>query len=299
MRILVFGLQLMFLALALVAPLPSLAADVPAPLEPDATSAVLNGDARHVGWGDTMGLAIVSLDGKDLGKGLFGVRYPASVRLTPGRHTFRLTYRAPMSAASGDFWLDAEAGKAYSMRMNSQNYGSVRLWLEETATGLIVGGIDNGDGGPPLVASAAAAAAPTDAEAREELPVADAKMALLVCDPGKPGRNSWNDIHPQSHLQILRLDGVRQFHMGSRDQVVKLTPGHHKVTLLHEAGRGGFIPSDQEIDVAAGKVYVVHEQLNGYTADFWIERADTGEVVSGFRPLPGPTTPAPAPETKQ
>lgn len=287
------SLQLLFLALALAATRPCLAVEDPAPLQADATSAVLNGDARNTGLWDSMGLVIVSLDGKSLGKGLFGARYPSSVRLTPGRHAVRLAYRTPTYTASGDMWLDAEAGKAYSIRLD-HNGGAIHMWMAETATGRPVGGLDDGSGGRTVAANTRQGPVPTEVPA--ELPVADATTALLVCDPGK---QNWNDIHAQSRLRIQSVDGVRQYHTGSHDQVVTLSPGHHALALQYEAGRGGIMGSLQEFDAVAGKTYVVHQQLVGYSAAFWIEQAGTGIVVSGSRPSPEPPSPPPAPDKTQ
>ncbi len=246
-----------------------------------------------------MGLAISSVDGKNLGKGLWGVRCPSGVRLTPGRHKIGVTYRTPMSGANSDLWLDTEAGKAYSLRMRMENNGGLHIWIAETDTGVVVGGIDNGHVGPPVAASVAASTTPTELQAQQPLPVADATSALLICDPDTRGRANLNYVYAQSHFKIYRVDGVRQFHMGSSYQVVKLTPGHHKINLRYEAGHGGLMSNDQELDAEAGKTYVANEQLQGYASKFWIERADTGEVVSGTRPkvdtppLPG----APAAKT--
>ena len=46
--------------------------------------------------------------------------------------------------ATGTLWLDAEAGKSYIVRKRVEGYG-VRFWVEDTATGQTVGGIEPGE----------------------------------------------------------------------------------------------------------------------------------------------------------
>ncbi len=285
-------LRSIFFVLALTAPMQCFAKKE-VPLVPDATTAVLNGNSRHAGPWDTMGLAISRVDGKGQGGGLFLMRFPLGVRLMPGKHSITLTYRTFNSEASSDLWFIAEAGKAYSARMDG-GYSSVRFWIEETATGRVVGGINNGDHN--VDANTAKAATETEAASPAIIPVADGNSAILICDPGKPGRGYWQKDYAESHLQIARLDGVKQPHFGTKDQILKLTPGRHTVGLEYRAGRGGFTARELAFEAEPGLTYALREQLNGYAVRFWIEEAATGKVVADTQPKLE-QSPPPAPPT--
>jgi hypothetical protein len=265
---------LLLFALALGVPVCGFAAKAePGPLQADADSAVLNGDAEHytaLGIQRVRGVMIISLDGKDQNRGFLSVKYPTSIRMTPGRHRIRLSYSDDYYA---DLWLDAEAGKAYAGRGQVLADRTARLWIEEADTHRVVGGIGNGEDVP----RDATTDAPVDAS--PALPVADATSALLVNHPGERGGGLLAD--PKARLKVVLVDGVKQFHMGAGDQVLKLAPRRHEIVVLYTSeGGGAYIERTLAFTAEAGHTYELKKQLDGYSARFWIEDPASGQAVS-------------------
>jgi hypothetical protein len=64
--------------------------------------------------------------------------------LTPGRHKVHVKYMRGTWVSGASLWLDAEAGKAYVVRAQSDRKG-VQFRIVEVATGKIVGGVDPGE----------------------------------------------------------------------------------------------------------------------------------------------------------
>ena len=92
---------------------------------------------------------ISCLDGIHLEDGNYGtgLRYPDKMLVKPGRHYLTAFYFRDRMYTYGSLWVDAEAGREYVF--NSQVIGrSIRIWLEDAATGVRVGGIPGGEPNP-------------------------------------------------------------------------------------------------------------------------------------------------------
>lgn len=65
---------------------------------------------------------------------------PTEAFVTPGRHNLDLMYAVGNTYANGSIYFDAELGKTYFVRRQTNGYG-VRFWVEEVETKKVVGGI--------------------------------------------------------------------------------------------------------------------------------------------------------------
>jgi hypothetical protein len=278
----------LLLVLALVATAPVFAKGKYVPMLPDVTSAVLTRpDPEQVSL-LRFGLDISKVDGKNTGTGLLRSTYPSAVRLAPGRHTVNLDYRSMGNQPTGGvLWFDAEAGKAYEAKFAVMGRG-VDLWIEESATGRRVGGVGNGGDNPaeiPAVSGESGtpvepAEDPAEVSARKAKnppPVPDANSAVLVNDPGN-GPSAQGLRKPQSRVQVVRLDGTRQYHPSNLYQSFRLAPGEHR--LVVSVMDGGMSTSVEVRFVAvAGTTYWVRRRTVGYSAQVWIEDATSGAAV--------------------
>jgi hypothetical protein len=88
----------------------------------------------------TARLFITKLDGKSLSKFSVKQPFPESMALTPGRHEMSFSYQHFGTYANTTLWLVAEEGKSYTAKKRVDG-NAVAIWIEETSTGKIVGGI--------------------------------------------------------------------------------------------------------------------------------------------------------------
>ena len=75
------------------------------------------------------------------------VLYSRPVVLAPGKHTMRVRVRLGMSEGLADIWLVAEAGKTYRIMKESRG-NRFKVWFEDDATGIPVGGVGGSDDEP-------------------------------------------------------------------------------------------------------------------------------------------------------
>jgi len=95
------------------------------------------------------GTVISCLDGIHLEDGNYGtgLRYPDKMLVKPGRHYLTALYFQGSTYSYGSLWVDAEAGHAYVFNPQIRGY-SVRVLLEDAATGIRVGGLPGGEPNP-------------------------------------------------------------------------------------------------------------------------------------------------------
>jgi len=120
------------------------------PLSPSEQSVIFGKLGPKTGiWPQHTEATLIScLDGAYLESYLgFGLKYPDKVLVKPGRHYLTAFYFRDRMYTYGSLWVDAEAGREYVF--NSQVIGrSIRIWLEDAATGVRVGGIPGGEPNP-------------------------------------------------------------------------------------------------------------------------------------------------------
>lgn len=79
--------------------------------------------------------------------------YPHEVYLLPGQHTVKVLTNIGISYAEAILWFEAEAGKRYIVRSQTNGY-SVQMWIEDGETKLRVGGVGYGSKYTPPVEEA-------------------------------------------------------------------------------------------------------------------------------------------------
>jgi hypothetical protein len=92
-------------------------------------------------------------------------------------------------------------------------------------------------------------------------------------------------------IEITEVDGKRTYnplYLPGMPTEAFLLPGKH--TLKITWSRAGILAADTciDVDVAAGKTYLIHKQLQGYGVSLWLVDKSTGAVVGnicGFKPL--------------
>lgn len=90
------------------------------------------------GGGATMRISCV--DGEPTNESLIIIRYPTEVLVRPGRHNLGVLFSHMNSSASAALWVDAEAGRTYTVHTELRGY-DIRFWLTDSTTGRPVGGI--------------------------------------------------------------------------------------------------------------------------------------------------------------
>ena len=281
-----FVSRCLVLLLCLALPALAFAAKLPEVKAPEPGMAVLNGEHQLVkSWGvnSAVGVRIGVLDGDSRRTGLFPTSIPASVQVTPGRHTVRLEYIGS-GVAQGHFWFDAEAGKAYTARFDTMGM-KVRMWIEETDTGLPVGGVgdgkDEGQVTGPVEAEAAATSEAASPPVTAPPPAPDATTAILVSDPGNGPKSVWStwDSKTLDRQEIDSVDGKRQRHKSNDLQSVRLAPGAHTVVIEYK--KSTMVMSRKLAFTAeANKTYWIRRLTENYAVQFWIEETGSGTRVS-------------------
>ncbi|WOB06946.1 hypothetical protein [Piscinibacter gummiphilus] len=121
------------------------------PLPPSAQALIFGPLGPPGMWGVPInGALIACLDGVSLQSMLGygpGLAHPDKVFVTPGRHYLKAMYYRDRAYAHSSMWLDAQAGREYAIRSEVKGY-SVRMWLEDTTTKEVVGGIPGGEPNP-------------------------------------------------------------------------------------------------------------------------------------------------------
>jgi len=101
-------------------------------------------------------LFISKVDGKstfDFGASLgFSGSYPKSALVLSGRHYLQIRYEYAGSFSHGTIWFDAEAGKNYTVKSNTEGY-STTFWIIDDITGERIGGVPGGEPKKELTSS--------------------------------------------------------------------------------------------------------------------------------------------------
>ncbi|MBU2708787.1 hypothetical protein KCM76_22530 [Zooshikella marina] len=99
---------------------------------------------------DFEGIDITCVDGESTRNG-WGYdannfsEHPASVIVLPGRRYIGTRYWGMNGSAYGHYWLDTKAGHKYLLRRELVGSYAVKVWIEDTSTGTVVGGITGGE----------------------------------------------------------------------------------------------------------------------------------------------------------
>lgn len=112
------------------------------PTRPRAEVAIIQGSGTHshkVLKGLDEGVAILEVDGKAT-TAVWGGNYATRVTVLPGRHVLRVRWGYFGSKADATLWVDCRAGGTYFVARRVEGE-RVRLWVEDAATGAIVGGV--------------------------------------------------------------------------------------------------------------------------------------------------------------
>lgn len=101
--------------------------------ETNRTSNVVTNFDQHI--------AITALNGKSLFRlAIDNSSYPESLLIKPGNHKINVRFMHGYAYSDGVLWLNAEEEKSYVIRKKVYKY-SVSFWIEDSATGEIVGGV--------------------------------------------------------------------------------------------------------------------------------------------------------------
>ncbi len=100
--------------------------------ESDHKHAILGGLDRRV--------YIMNVDGRSLWRMGNSSDFPEAMLVDPGRHTIMVRFDHFNQYANGRLWWIAESEHEYLVRREVSGY-AVRLWIEDVATHLPVGGI--------------------------------------------------------------------------------------------------------------------------------------------------------------
>jgi hypothetical protein len=136
MRIVLIGCLLACAACATGAPYQACAL----PAEEQARIVVSSDSALAALPGDGATMRITCVDGEPTNESLIIIRFPTEVRVRPGRHNLGVLFNHMNSSASAALWVDAEAGRTYTVHTELRGY-DIRFWLTVSATGRPVGGI--------------------------------------------------------------------------------------------------------------------------------------------------------------
>ena len=213
--------------------------------------------------------------------------------LKPGRHLINVKYSQLRWISTGRMWIDAEAGKAY--RVHARAYKDperfdaikVQFWIQDDASGAMVGGVDQGD--EPKAGSAAPAAAEVTAPA----PGAAEETAAVTEKPAAPEYSLATISGSVSKERTLFGGPVQRVHITCIDDIevsdilsVSFQPKKH--TLL--AGKhhicvkalNNSAESSGKLWITAepGKTYVIRQRPAAYTVYFWVEDAATHQSVA-------------------
>jgi hypothetical protein len=284
-------LRTLCLLFALLLPALAVASTYKGPQAPKPGMAVLNGEQRRVenmygkGYHGYVGMRIGVVDGDSKRRGLYANSFPTFAHVAPGRHTVRVQYFDGVYSGEVHMWFDAEADKAYTVRFETRGT-SIRNWIEETATGVVVGGIGDGsDEGLATGSGAPAAGDPAESAKKDPPPAPDATTAVLVSDPGNGPASEWStwDGKGINRQEIDFLDGERQRHRGNGYQSLRLAPGRHQVQIGFAVGTNT-LDSVLVFTAEANRTYWVRRLTENYRTRFWIEDASTGAKVSEDAP---------------
>jgi len=212
--------------------------------------------------------------------------------LKPGRHFIHVRYTHSRWNSSGRLWVDAEAGKAYVIHAQSE-YSGVRFWIEDKASGAIVGGVDTGDedvkdGAPPVPVPASVQPAPMPVAATQ-MPVA----ATQTAEAEKPAAPEYSlatitgYVHngnllfgPAQRIHITCIDDreVSDVSLPFHSNKQTLMAGKHHVCVDAEAN-GAHTSGKFWLEAEPGKNYLIHSRTVGYDMYFWVEDIDTHQAV--------------------
>jgi hypothetical protein len=214
--------------------------------------------------------------------------------LKPGRHFIHVRYTHGRWNSNGRLWVDAEAGKAYLIHAREEGSG-VRFWIENKASGAIVGGVDTGDDDgkdgpatPPPVAVPVSMPAATPAPA--PVPVAAEETAAAGAKPAAPeyslatitGYVSKNNVlfGPAQRIHITCIDDidVADVTLPYHSNKQTLMAGKHHICVDAVANRA-HSTGKFWLEAEPGKNYLIHSRTAGYDMYFWVEDTDTHQAV--------------------
>ncbi|MFF7709935.1 hypothetical protein [Pseudomonas sp. NPDC007930] len=98
---------------------------------------------RH--WADSQpNLNIIRINGKKVGDIPFSTYYykndsPQRALLTPGTYTVQLEYKLPVNFMFADLQFEGKPGQRIIARTRYIGLGLLKVWLEDAATGEVVG----------------------------------------------------------------------------------------------------------------------------------------------------------------
>jgi len=207
--------------------------------------------------------------------------------LTPGRHFVGVKYSRLRWISIGRMWIDAEAGKAY--RVHARAYQDterfdamkVQFWIQDDASGAMVGGVDQG--GDPTAGSAAPASAPVAAQETAgvtEKPAASEYSLATISGSVSKERTLFGG--PVQRVHITCIDDIEVSDILSVSFEPKkhtLPAGKHHIcvkALNNRAESSGKL----WITAEPGKTYVIRQRPAAYTVYFWVEDAATHQSVA-------------------
>ena len=201
--------------------------------------------------------------------------------LKPGRHSIHVRFTHSRWNSNGRLWVDAEAGKAYIIHSREEGSG-VRFWIEDKASGAIVGGVDTGDD-DGKDGSATPAPIPVPVSMPAPAPVAAEETAApeysLATITGYVSKSNLL-FGPEQRIHITCVDDreVADVTLPYHSNKQTLTAGKHHICVDAVANRA-HTTGKFWLEAEPGKNYLIRSHTAGYDMYFWVEDTATHQAV--------------------